>query len=50
MLFVHEITNVDQWVKIPFLPNEYWSWTHLTTLANKIGHLIKLDRFTLQKR
>lgn len=42
------ITYIDQWVKIPFLPNEYWSWPHLATITQQIGHLVKLDRFTLQ--
>ena len=46
--FSNSITQVDQWVKIPFLPNEFWSVTHLTTLTQKVGRLIKLDKFTQQ--
>lgn len=46
--FSNSITHVDQWVKIPFLPNEYWSWDHLSTLMSGIGTLIKLDKYTLQ--
>ena len=43
--FFSNITHVDQWVKIPFLANEYWTWTHLTTLTHKIGHLISCNNF-----
>lgn len=39
---------MDQWVKIPFLPNEYWFWKLLSTLMGGIGTLIKLDKYTLQ--
>lgn len=46
--FLTSITHVDQWVKIPFLLNEYWTINHLFDLTRKIGRLVKLDSFTLQ--
>ncbi|XP_056691610.1 uncharacterized protein [Spinacia oleracea] len=42
------ITSVDQWIKIPFLPTEYWAWRHLNQIVSCIGHPIRLDRFTQQ--
>lgn len=45
--FFTSITHMDRWIKNPFLPTEYWSWTYLAQLTQKIGNIIKLDRFTL---
>uniref|UniRef100_A0A803LN34 DUF4283 domain-containing protein n=1 Tax=Chenopodium quinoa TaxID=63459 RepID=A0A803LN34_CHEQI len=46
--FNNEITHIDQWVKIPFLPTEYWTWDHCVSLTSSIGTLIKLDEYTLR--
>lgn len=41
-----QITHVDQWVRIPFLPTEYWNTQHLTHIVSGIGTLVKFDKFT----
>lgn len=44
--FLNNITNVDQWVKIPFLPNEFWTKDYLSILVKDIGKLIRFDNYT----
>lgn len=45
--FISSISAVDQWVKIPFLPNEYWSVEFLPSICANVGSFIRLDKFTL---
>ncbi|XP_056682367.1 uncharacterized protein [Spinacia oleracea] len=42
----NSITHVDQWVKIPFIPTEYWTWHYLNQISSCVGQPIKLDKFT----
>lgn len=43
---LHQITHVDQWIKISFLPTEYWSWRYLTQIVSGVGNPIRLHRYT----
>lgn len=41
------LSKIDQWVKIPFFPSEYWSQDYLTQVLRDIGQVIRLDKYTL---
>jgi len=41
------ISNVDQWVRIPRLPWEFWEVDYLKELLNHVGEVIKIDQNTL---
>ena len=45
--FNTQITRVDQWLRIPRLPWEFWDATYLTDLLKSIGPVVRIDQNTL---
>ena len=41
------ITKIDQWVRVPRLPWEFWDTDSLTTLLKLVGPLVSVDQNTL---
>ena len=41
------ITRVDQWVRIPRLPLEFWEAEYPRDLVKHVGEVIKIDQSTL---
>lgn len=42
-----EITSIDQWVRVPRLPWEFWDQASLSTLLHQVGPVIRVDQNTL---
>lgn len=47
--FEFEIEWVDQCVRIPLLPMEYWLFPILGNLLKSVGSLVKLDDHTTHR-
>ncbi|KAJ8438410.1 hypothetical protein Cgig2_004520 [Carnegiea gigantea] len=41
------ITSIDQWVRVPGLPGEFWELDSLTDLKKPMGPVVKVDQNTL---
>lgn len=41
------ISHIDQWIRIPRLPWEYWTLDTLTELLKIVGRVIRVDQNTL---
>ena len=45
--FTTQITRVDQWLRIPRLPWEFWEANYLTDLLKGIGPVVRIDQNTI---
>ena len=45
--FKHSITHVDQWIRIPRLPWEFWDQGSLISLLRTVGQVFRIDHNTL---
>jgi len=41
------ITKIDQWVRVPRLPWEFWDSNSLTRLLQPLGLIVRIDQNTL---
>ena len=42
-----QITRVDQWIRIPRLPSEFWEAAFLAELLKCVGSVVRVDQKTL---